>query len=63
MAAPQVAKQTRVPFIDITQMTTDMLEAYGDNDSKRFYVHYPAGIYSDVALKDDTQLILLEHMK
>jgi lysophospholipase L1-like esterase len=53
-AARQVAEQMGVPFIDITQMTTDMLEAYGDNDSKRFYVHYPAGAYSDTALKDET---------
>jgi lysophospholipase L1-like esterase len=53
-AARQVAEEMGVPFIDITQMTTDMLEAYGDNDSKRFYVHYPAGTYSSAALKDET---------
>ena len=53
-AARQVAEKEGVPFIDITQMTTDMLEAYGDNDSKKFYVHYPAGMYSDTALKDET---------
>ena len=53
-AARQVAESEGVPFIDITQMTTDMLEAYGDSDSKKFYVHYPAGTYSPTALKDDT---------
>ena len=35
-------------------MTTDMLEIFGDSDSKKLYVHYPAGTYSDTALKDDT---------
>jgi len=53
-AARQVAEKEGVPFIDITQMTTYMLEAYGDNDSKKFYVYYPAGSYSQTALKDDT---------
>ena len=53
-AARQVAENEGVPFIDITQMTTDMLEAYGSSDSTKFYVHYPAGVYSEVALKDDT---------
>ena len=53
-AARQVAENEGVPFIDITQMTTDMLEAYGSSDSTKFYVHYPAGVYSEAALKDDT---------
>ena len=53
-AARQVAEKEGVPFIDITQMTTDMLEAIGEGDSKKLYVHYPAGTYSDAALKDDT---------
>ena len=53
-AAKQVAEKEGVPFIDITQMTTYMFEAYGDSDSKKMFVHYPAGTYSDTALKDDT---------
>ena len=53
-AARQVAEKEGVPFIDITQMTTDMLEAYGNSDSTKFYVHYPAGTYSVNALKDNT---------
>lgn len=53
-AAKEVAESENVPFIDLTQMTTDMLEAYGPSDSTKFFVHYPAGAYSDDALKDDT---------
>lgn len=53
-AARQTAEKEGVPFIDITQMTTEMLEAYGPDDLKKFFVYYPAGTYSDTALKDDT---------
>ena len=53
-AAKEVAEKEGVPFIDITQMTTDLLKAFGSNDSTKMYVHYPAGTYSDTALKDDT---------
>ena len=53
-SSKEVAENENVPFIDLTQMTTDMLEAYGPSDSTKFYVHYPAGAYSDDALKDDT---------
>ena len=53
-AARQVAEKEGVQFIDLTQMTTEMLEAYGSNNSRKFYVHYPAGAYSEAALKDDT---------
>ena len=35
-------------------MTTYMFEAYGNNDSKKMFVYYPAGTYGDAALKDDT---------
>ena len=35
-------------------MTTDMLESYGNEYSKKFYVHYPAGKYSDNVLKDNS---------
>ena len=53
-AAKKAAESAGVPFIDLTQMTTDMLQAFGDNNSKNLYVHYPAGTYSKNALKDDT---------
>lgn len=53
-AAQEVAESEGVPFIDITQMTMDMLSTFGAEDSKKLYVHYPAGTYSDTALKDDT---------
>ena len=53
-AAKKAAESAGVPFIDLTQMTTDMLQAFGDNNSKNLYVHYPAGTYSNNALKDDT---------
>ena len=35
-------------------MTTDILQAYADNNSKNLYVHFPAGTFSKNALKDDT---------
>ena len=48
-----------IPFIDITQMTSGMLKAYGNSDSSKFYVHYSAGIYSVDALKN---ILILTHL-
>ena len=40
MAVKKVGEEMDVPVIDITQMTTDMIEKYGPTDSTHFYVHY-----------------------
>ena len=53
-AARQVAEKEGVPFIDLTQLTTDLYEAYGDTISTKLFVHYPAGVYSETELKDNT---------
>lgn len=55
-AAKSVAEELGVPFIDITAMTTEMLEAVGAEESKKLYVHYPAATFpnQEKALKDDT---------
>lgn len=53
-AARQVVEKTGVEFIDLTQMTMDLIEAFGTSNSKKLYVHYPAGTYQATELKDDT---------
>ena len=32
----------------------DLIEAFGTSNSKKLYVHYPAGTYQATELKDDT---------
>ncbi|MBO4802289.1 MAG: rhamnogalacturonan acetylesterase [Bacteroidaceae bacterium] len=40
-----VAKNENVPLIDLHQMTRTFYEAMGEEQSKRAFVHYPAGSY------------------
>lgn len=55
-AARQTAAEEKVALIDLNAMSRSFYEALGPNDSKRAFVHYPAGTYPDQAaeLKDDT---------
>ena len=55
-AVKAICERENIPMIDLTQMTTEMYEAYGEEKSKRFLVHYPAGTYpgQDKELADNT---------
>ena len=51
-----VAKREQVPVIDLHEMTRTFYEAMGEEQSKRAFVHYPAGSYPGQAkdFKDNT---------
>ncbi len=51
-----VAKKMNVPLIDITQKTTLMYEAWGDDASRKAFVQYPANTFPNQtkALEDNT---------
>lgn len=51
-----VAKKTNVPLIDITAMTTQLYEKWGDNASRKAFVQYPANTFpgQTKALEDNT---------
>ncbi|WP_348799826.1 rhamnogalacturonan acetylesterase [Flavobacterium adhaerens] len=51
-----VAKKMNVPLIDITQKTTFMYEAWGDDESRKAFVQYPANTFpgQTKALEDNT---------
>jgi len=55
-AARKVAADLQVPLIDLNEMTKTLYEAWGPEDSKKGFVHYPAHTYpgQDQALKDNT---------
>ena len=48
------AKKCSVPCIDMTTLTSELLQNVGENDSRRFYMNFDAGIYANFAGgKDD----------
>lgn len=51
-----VAKKMNVPLIDITQITTVLYEKWGNEMSKKAFVHYPANTFPGQvkALEDNT---------
>lgn len=51
-----VAEREQVPLIDLHAMTRTLYEAWGEDDSRRAFVHYPAGTYpgQTTAFKDNT---------
>lgn len=55
-AMRQVAKDLQVPLIDLTKMTTDMYESWGDDISRKAFVQYPANTFPGQlkALEDNT---------
>ncbi|MDT0688932.1 rhamnogalacturonan acetylesterase [Salegentibacter sp. F188] len=55
-AMRKVGKDMDVPLIDITEITTQMYEAWGASLSRKAFVHYPANTFpgQDDELKDDT---------
>jgi lysophospholipase L1-like esterase len=55
-AVRQVGKEDNVPVIDLNAMSLKFYEALGPENSKKAFVHYPAGSFpgQDKELKDDT---------
>ncbi|TYP98377.1 lysophospholipase L1-like esterase [Sphingobacterium allocomposti] len=55
-AARRVAKELRVPLIDLNKMTRMFYETLGVERSKKAFVHYPAGTFPDQhqPLEDNT---------
>lgn len=55
-AARWIAKKENVALIDLTEMTTRLFNAMGEEGTKRAFVHYPAGTYpgQKVAFADNT---------
>lgn len=51
-----IAKKENVPVIELNQMTKKMYEAWGDDTSKKAFVHYPANTFpgQSKALADNT---------
>lgn len=51
-----VAQRENVPVIELHEMTRTLYESMGTEDSKKAFVHYPAGTYpgQDKALEDNT---------
>ena len=51
-----VAKKTSTPLIDVTEMTTQLYESWGDELSRKAFVQYPANTFpgQDKALEDNT---------
>jgi lysophospholipase L1-like esterase len=44
-AMRKVAIDLQVPLIDVTKMTTDMYESWGDEPSRKAFVQYPANTF------------------
>ncbi|CAN5772294.1 hypothetical protein BH11GEM1_BH11GEM1_34710 [soil metagenome] len=55
-AMRQLAAEEHIALIDLNAMSRTFYEARGPEQSKKAFVHYPAGTYPDqaVELKDDT---------
>jgi len=55
-AMRSVAKKLNVPLIDVTQMSTQLYESWGDEMSRNAFVQYPANTFpgQDKALDDNT---------
>jgi len=55
-AMRQVAREKNVVLIDLNNMSRELYEAAGPEDSKKLFVHYPAGTFpgQDEALEDNS---------
>ncbi|HEX9152164.1 MAG TPA: rhamnogalacturonan acetylesterase, partial [Flavobacterium sp.] len=51
-----VAQKNNVPLIDLTKMTTQLYESWGDDGSRKAFVQYPANTFpgQNNALEDNT---------
>ena len=54
----RVAQRLDVPLIDLYQMSGELIDAWGDEHSKRYFMHLPAGVYPHFpnGLTDNTHL-------
>jgi lysophospholipase L1-like esterase len=55
-AVRRVAREEKVPLVDLNALSRTFYEALGPDQSKRAFVHFPANTFPDQpqALKDDT---------
>lgn len=55
-AVRQLAQEENIALIDLNNMSAALYEAWGEEDSKRAFVHYPAGTFPNQkdALADNT---------
>lgn len=55
-ATRQIAAREGLPLVDFQELTRIMFEAAGDEESKKMFVHYPAGTFEgqETDLKDNT---------
>ena len=55
-AARQLASEENVMLVDLNEMSRILYEAWGPEESKKAFVHYPAGTFpgQDQALEDNT---------
>jgi len=55
-AVRKVAQDLDVPLIDLTELTAQMYEAWGVEDSKKAFMHYPEGSFQgqEQAITDNT---------
>ncbi len=44
-AMKEVADKNNIPFIDMTRATMELLEKEGDEESRKYFMNFPAGIY------------------
>lgn len=44
-AVKAIAARENLPLIDLTAMSTTLFETYGEEQSKKFLVHYPANTF------------------
>jgi lysophospholipase L1-like esterase len=58
-AVRAVAKEKKVPLLDLTQSTAAWLQAAGDEPSRRFFMWIEPGVYSEIPYgrKDDTHFV------
>jgi hypothetical protein len=55
-AMRSIAKELNVPLIDLNSMSKKMYEAWGDEESKKAFCHYPPNTFpgQESELKDNT---------
>ncbi len=58
-AVRAVAREEKVPLLDLTQSIAAWLQAAGDEPSRRFFMWIELGVYSEIPYgrKDDTHFV------
>lgn len=57
-AMKRVADEYGIPFVELTQKTLSILESIGDEESKKYFMNFPSGLYDTwpEGKTDDTHL-------